>query len=266
MEFSIVVESFTLDEGGDWSRFHASVSAAVSMTEENNRGEVLVVDNCGLPELEELLEREFPRVKKVSAQGLGYDRGKMLTAKSATGKYVLYLDGDCLPQPGWHRAMIHGFRDGRTVACGGYTRYEGGFMAAVESVMDFGFLYPRVSRPLDCYASNNCGFVREWLTQRPMLEVDMRCACYAHAQRCLREGLRGMMVPGAAVLHERQPMIRERTRQGYDAIAACWVDPKISVSRFLRLGILAGPVFYAMNVLLDWKRVWIARPELKLTF
>jgi glycosyltransferase involved in cell wall biosynthesis len=266
MEFSIVVESITLDEGADWARFRASLAAAVDMIPEDKSGEVLVVDNCGLPELEDLLNRAFPQVKRISAHGLGYDRGKMLAATLASGKYLLYLDGDCLPQPGWHAAMMECMRSGQAVACGGYTRYEGGFMAAVGSVMDFGFLYPRISRPLDCYASNNCGFLREWLNQNPMPEVDMRCSCYAHTQQCFRDGFPVMMVPEAFVLHERQPQIRERTRQGYDAIAACWVDPKISANRFLRFGILAAPIFYAMNVMLDWRRVWIARVDLDLTF
>lgn len=57
----------------------------------------------------------------VDAVGLGYDDAKMMAAREARGGYLLYLDGDCLPQPGWKEAFLGKLRAGAT-AVGGYTR------------------------------------------------------------------------------------------------------------------------------------------------
>ncbi len=264
IEFSVIVESYTLGEGGGWDRFRASLSAATAMMPKDGSAEVLVAGVCGSPELEKMLAEEFPRVRRVAATGLGYDSAKVMAAQAASGRYLLFLDGDCIPDLGWHHRLLEVLRSGRAVACGGYSRYEGGFLAAVMSVMDFGFFYPRVTRELKCYASNNCGFLRETLEEVPMSEVDICCSCYYHAQRLLRCGTPVQLVPEARVLHEMQPIVRERSRQGYDVIAACWADPEIPEARWLRGGIFSLPLFYVARILFDWKRVCIGRKDLEL--
>ncbi len=154
-------------------------------------------------------------------QGLDYDGAKQKAAASARGVYVLFLDGDCLPAPGWLDHHLSPLRRGEAQATGGFTRYDGGYMAAVATVLDFGFLLPRGRRVLGCYASNNCGFKRDLLADVPIPAGPMRCRCFAHAQTLLRHGTPVTMVPEAAVRHEVQPFFRERYRQGYDAVAAC---------------------------------------------
>lgn len=265
IEFSVIVETYNLKEDSDWDRFRASLGAAIAMIPEDRSAEVLVADAYGSLELEKMLAEEFPQVLRVAATGLSYDRAKAMAAQAASGHYVLFLDGDCIPDPNWHHRLLEVLRSGEAVACGGYTRYEGGFLAAIMSVMDFGFLYPRVARELKCYASNSCGFLRETLEEVPVPEADMRCCCYYHAQLLLRRGTPVQLVPEVQVLHDLPPILRERSRRGYDTIAACWADAELSEARWLRLGILSLPLFYAMNVLLDWKRVWIGRKDLELS-
>lgn len=262
IEYSIIVESYTLDEGGDWSRFRKSLAAARLLALEDGLGEVLVIDVCGLPELRGILANEFPDVKTIDATGMGYDSGKMKAVHAATGKFILFLDGDCLPLPGWKLHLLDDLRRGDAVAAGGYTRYDGGFMAEVCSILDFGFLYPCVARDLKCYAFNNCGFLREALLAVPAGGKNLRCSCYHHAQQFQRRGTPMRLVPEARVLHEMQPLIRERTRQGFDTIAACWEDPDVPEARLSRLGVFSIPLFYAMNVLLDWRRAFSARTPL----
>lgn len=264
IEFTVVVETHTFDEGGDWERFRRSLHAAFAIAAAEGNAEVLVADVCGLPQWQNLISQEFPKIRKITAKGVGYDEVKMIAARAAKGHYVLYLDGDCIPEPGWHSYLLNALRNNKSGACGGYTRYDGGFMASILSVLDFGFLYPRISRELKCYASNNCGFAKETLEKVPMPESNLRCACFYHAQRLMRSGMPVQLVPEAKVLHEKQPIIRERTRQGYDTIAACWEDSELPEARWLRLGIFSLPLFYGMNVALDWKRIWIGRKDLDL--
>lgn len=264
LEYSLIMESFTFDEGGDTSRFKKAVAAAAAIVSEDQSGELLVVDVCGISELQEVL-KEYPQIRVIDTVGLGYDSGKMKAVEAASGKYILFLDGDCLPYPGWKQHFLSALRSGRSVAFGGYTRYDGGFYAAVQSVMDFGFFYPCEPRILQCYAFNNCAFVREALLSIPAGGKNVRCSCYHHAQQFLRRSTPVYLVPQARVLHEVQPLIRERTRQGFDVIAACWEDPEVSSARWLRWGVLSLPLYYLMSVYLDWRRVWSGRKALNLS-
>jgi hypothetical protein len=262
-EVSVVVESYTHGEGSDLDRVTQSLRAATRMVDEHGAGEVLVADSSADPALAELLEREFSSARHVDAAGLSYDEAKLLAAQQARGTYVLYLDGDCIPSEGWLEHHLAALRSGRA-ATGGFTRYDGGFLGAIGSVLDFGFLLPVEERVLDCYAFNNSGFRREVMLEAPPPEGQMRCRCHAHAQRLQRRGSPVWMVPEARVRHERQPFFRERYRQGFDMVAARWVDPALPGAGLVKLGPLAAPIFYG-HVVRDCQRLWSSRRDLGLS-
>ena len=73
------------------------------------------------------------------------------------------------------------------------------------------------------------------------------------------------LVPEARVRHERQPFFRERYRQGFDMVAARWVDPELSGASLLKVGPLAAPIFYG-HVVRDWQRLVGSRRELELAW
>jgi glycosyltransferase involved in cell wall biosynthesis len=256
-EVSVVVESYNHAEGSALERFALSLEAATELVRPHD-GEVLVADSSGDAELVDLLERRFPAVRRVDTTRLGYDRAKMRAAEEARSPFVVFLDGDCVPDPGWLERHLAALRDGAH-ATSGLTRYEGGFMAALEGVMDFGFLLPEAPRALACYASNNTGFRRELLLDAPVPDGPMRCNCYAHAQLLLRRGTPVQMTPGARVTHERQAFFAERYRRGFDLVAACWVNPGLPETRLLRLGVLATPFFYLREVANDLNRLRTGR-------
>jgi hypothetical protein len=260
---SLIVEGYTYAEVGGFDRFRQSLGSAVRMQQDGIVREVLLIDTAGRPELIDLL-REFPTVSRVEAIGMKYDDGKMRAAEQASGEFVLYLDGDCLPGPGWPHAHLAALVSGEAQATGGFTRYDGGFLSAIYTILDFGFLLPRKSRRLGCYASNNSGFRRSLLLARPMLKDGLRCNCYAHAQFLQRSGNGMLLVPDAAVRHAVQPFFIERFRQGFDAVGACWVNPALPETRFLRLGVLAAPLFYGVAVWRDFRRLLTGYRDLDL--
>jgi len=131
-------------------------------------------------------------------------------------------------------------------------------------VMDFGFFFPLQERPLACYAFNNAAFHRRALLACPIEGGPQRCGCFAHAQTLLRRGTPLVLAPKAVAIHDLPPIIRERTRQGHDTIAACWANPRLPEARWLLLGVFSVPLFLAMRMLLDGKRLLVGFRNLDL--
>jgi hypothetical protein len=260
---SIVVESYNHGEGSSLDRLAVALEAAHGMIEAHGSGEVLVADASADPALVDLLGKRFEGTRHIDAAGLGYDEAKQKAAREARGQIVLFLDGDCIPDDGWFEGHLTALQNG-VAATGGFTRYDGGFFGGVASIMDFGFLLPVRSRPLQCYAFNNSGFNRELLLDKPIPEGSMRCRCYAHAQLLLKAGTPMQMVPQSRVRHERPPFFRERFRQGFDLVAATWTNPDLPARRLVRLGVLSAPLFYVRAVVNDLRRLVVGRRDLGL--
>lgn len=212
---------------------------AVAAARAHGSAEVLLADPVEDPELTATLAREAPEVQRIGAPGGSYDEAKMKASAAARGRYVVFLDGDCIPVgEGWLTAHMRALRAGARASCG-LTRYGGGFIQKVLSVLDFGFLLPATDREVSCYASNNVGFDRELLLSCPVPDGGLRCNCYAHAQ--------------------------ELRRRGYDHAAAIWANPELPERPLLRLGPLAAPLFYAREVFLDLRRLLAGRRAVGLS-
>jgi glycosyltransferase involved in cell wall biosynthesis len=249
---TMVVETYNYLEGTSLESVRSALRAALSFSPTSGAIEVLLADVTTDAAIAQVLQKEFPRVRRIDAAGMGYDEAKALAAREAVGRYVVYLDCDCAPEPGWFERITAPLRDGRAAATGGLARYLGGYFSALLSLMDFGFLLPPSERRIGCYASNNSAFVRDVLLAIPEPDGPMRCRCYAHAQELERRGYPVLLAPGAAVRHERPPFWRERLRQGYDMVAACWVDPKLPEAELLHSGVAAAFAFYRRRLRLDF--------------
>lgn len=262
---TLVVETQTHGEGAAFERLFSVVQAAVSMGRRHGHTDVLVLDNGSDRSVTDRLERDFPGVVRLDVRGLGYDEMKLLAARSTDSEIIAFLDGDCLPEsPDWLDIHVRRLHEDGVAASGGRTRYDGGFRAALGTIMDFGFLIPATRRELGCYASNNVAFRREVLLGLPFPDGRMRCRCFAHAQLLLASGNPVEMTPEAAVRHELPPFLWERWRQGYDIVASCWVNPSLPEARWLRYGVAAAPMFFARTVRLDAEALRTSRGELGL--
>lgn len=264
-QVSLIIETYNLVEGTDRERFKAALRSATVAARQCD-GELLVTDVCGGPEVARLVAEAAAEARLLNAVGLGYDEAKMLAAAEARGESLVYLDSDCEPLGRWPHELLHAMRSHPdSPGVGGFTRYRGGgVLAAVMSVMDFGFLIPRRERPLACYAFNNTAFQRRALLACPIDGEGLRCGCFAHAQRLLLQGTPLVLAPDAIAIHDLPPIVRERTRQGHDTIAACWANPALPEARWLRLGMLSVPLFMALRIMLDWKRLLVGFRDLDL--
>lgn len=253
---SLIIETYNLVEGTDRDRFAAALRSAAAAARECS-GELLVTDVCGGPEVAWLVAEAAPGARLLNAVGMGYDEAKMLAAAEASGESLVFLDSDCEPLGRWPHELLDALRaHPHKAGVGGFTRYRGnGVLSGAMSVMDFGFLYPVRERALACYAFNNAAFHRRALLACPVEGGPLRCGCFAHAQTLLRQGTPLMLAPAAVAIHDLPPIVRERTRQGHDTIAACWANPGLPEARWLWLGILSVPLFLALRMALDGKRL-----------
>jgi Glycosyl transferase family 2 len=247
---STLVETFNYLEGISLDSVRRVLAAAMGFKAADGEIEVLLADVTGDAKIAALLA-EFPGVRYLDAVGLGYDEAKARAAEHARDRYVVYLDCDCMPEAEWFNRITAPLRSGEAAAVAGFPRYMGGFLAQLQWLMDFGFLLPRHDREVGCYPSNNSAFIRDLLLRIPQPDGPMRCCCYAHTQLLARMAVPVRLVASAAVTHERPPFVRERLRQGYDMVAACWVEPGLPEARWLRFGIAAAPLYYARRLRLD---------------
>ena len=261
---TIIVESYNFTEDRDAAPLRRALHAACELRREDPAGREVILTDAAPSGALSMLLKDFPEVRHVAASGLSYDEAKFRAVREARGEYVVFLDGDCVPQPGWLEAHCAALRSGEAVATGGFTRYEGGWFAALCTLLDFGFLLPLERRSLGCYASNNSGFHRPTLLEIPMCESELRCNCYAHAQALMRARKPVLLIPEARVRHKTPHFFGERFRQGSDTVAACRVNPELRENRWLRFGIFAAPLFYSELVRLDWRRLASGYRDLEL--
>src|SRR4051812_34182752 len=106
MEATVVVETYNLEEGTSSERLRGVLGAAAAMVEAHADAELVVLDVGGDDALWERLRALVPDARRVRATGLRYDQAKGKAAREARGEFVLYLDGDCLPEPGWLDAHL----------------------------------------------------------------------------------------------------------------------------------------------------------------
>jgi hypothetical protein len=255
LEATILVESYNHEEGSSLSRLFETLGPAVEIARANGSTEVVLADTSDDPELERRLAAEAPEVRRIPVAASHYDDAKLEAAAQSRGRFIVYLDGDCVPlDRGWLDAHLEALTAG-SPASAGVTRYEGGFLQRILSVMDFGFLTGDAGEPVDCFASNNVGFDRWTLLGRPRPESAMRCTCYVQARELAADGAAPVLTPRARAAHEIKPFWKERVRRGHDQVAAVWTDPSLPERPLLRLGPLAAPLFYGRDLLVGWRRL-----------
>ena len=248
VSITVITETFNHTEGQSWWRLVGALDAAVVAAEQFDDGlgdgpnRVLMIDASTDDRAEGLVARRRATAcvpvhhLRVPAH-TSYDRIKDLGASESTTPFVAYLDGDCIPAAdpaSWLHALFHTLVTTGAPGVCGTTVYAGNSPLRIAcSAMDFGFALHRRGGTLGSYTSNNVMFRRGIRADEPADVDGLRCACYLHAQRFLRDGtpMRHCDSTDALVTHEFPPLWRERFRRGYDAVAVTWTDPTLFEAR-----------------------------------
>src|SRR6185295_5368833 len=69
--------------------------------------EVILVDNASSDGTADVIQTDFPGVTLIRSQtNLGFGAGNNLAARSARGRYLIFLNPDTLVEQGWMEALI----------------------------------------------------------------------------------------------------------------------------------------------------------------
>lgn len=226
---TLVTEAYNLAEGQSKASFLRALQTVLGICRRYPGVEVIVLDPTHEHVAGPILSAQFPQLKALHVPGKTYDGQKNAAARAAQGEFLVFLDGDCVPQSDdWLEVILQPFARPDVHAVGGLTIYEGDDVTSqAMTVMDFGFLFePDAEGLLGCYASNNVAFrLSTYLNVMAPDDGVMRSYCYKHAQLLARAGTPVHAHHAARVFHELPDVRKERLRRGYDHAAALWEDP-----------------------------------------
>lgn len=148
-------------------------------------------------------------VRFLAGSGRGYYEQKNLGARAARGGFVVFLDSDVIPEPGWLSRLLDSFADPRVeVVCGNCFLDTGDL---VSKSLALAWFFPlRDGREVlvrqDSFFANNVAFRREVAANYPFvpLEGSSRGACRLLARRLTADG-RGLFVNTAARVSHPAP-------------------------------------------------------------
>jgi len=196
---------------------------------------------------------------ELSKQGLQYDL-KSEAARIGAAEIVVLLDADCVPSPGWLRALVAAMRAHPDVSVvSGKTRYAGErFLERACGVLDRAYVDQKTPDYTQHISNNNGAFRREVLQKHPLPTEAGPFASKLHAGSILRDGWKLWFEPRAVVTHAFDGWSMEndiRRHTGYGILMVRQLDPGLPYAWMARLGYLSIPLLVIARLFESWARV-----------
>jgi hypothetical protein len=161
------------------------------------------VASC-VPALPDRVELRF-----IAGSGRGYYEQKNLGVSEARGRFVVFLDSDVIPEPGWLSGLLGSFDDPSVEVVCGNCYLDAGDL--VSKSLALAWFFPlrdgrEVLTRQDSFFANNVAFRRDVAISYPFvpLEGTSRGACRLLARRLTEDG-RGLFVNTAARVSHPAP-------------------------------------------------------------
>ncbi len=205
------------------------------------------------------LQRILPGLRVVRTPGTtSYDL-KNAGAEAAASDFVVLLDADCVPAPGWWRALIeHRRQHPEAAAISGKTQYRAeGLLPRIFALVDRSYVDCGGPGRTRAISNNNGALRRDFLLRFP-LENDLGpFGSKAHAERIQAAGGELRFEPGMVVEHAYGgwPMQKtDRRRIGFAMTRYRQLNGASTHAWMFKAGVLGLPLVMAMAIAGSWKR------------
>jgi len=145
-------------------------------------------------------QARFFDMEKKTPKPAGINRA----VRIAKNEWLIVLDADAIPQPGWGKFMLQGFMEGKQLFSGSVDVSHGPFWTKVYNLSCFHEVTPeRRPQPMRYLPGLTLGFTRFAFERIGELnESDVRSQDYDWTLRASRIGILLFLIPEARVIHE----------------------------------------------------------------
>lgn len=158
----------------------------------------------------------LPGLRVVPAAGKSSFELKNAGAEAAKSDFVVILDADCRPSPGWWRAVFdHWKANPGAAVISGRTFYEGGtLLGRIFALIDRSYVDVGDAGVTTTISNNNAGFARKTLLDHPFSNEVGPFGSEPHSDRIKAAGLELRFEPGMIAYHAFTgwDMVREERR------------------------------------------------------
>jgi rhamnosyltransferase len=225
MDASIVIR--TLNEE---RHLGAVLTALQSQQHDGLNHETLVVDSGSTDGTLGIAEQHHCRIIRISKEEFSFGRSLNLGCAEATGRYLVFISGHCIPIGGnWLNAILQPLMDGKAAFV--YGRQVGGEESRFSECRIFAKYYPSQSRvPQEGFFCNNANAAmpkRVWENNRFDEELTGLEDMYL-GRRLTEQGMKIGYVAEASVKHiHDETWAKVRSRFEREALALQHIMPEI---------------------------------------
>ena len=185
--------------------------------------EIIIVDDGSTDGTADALKAEFSgheTVSVLSQQNCGPAAARNHGIRAATGDYVAFTDGDCLPDREWLAQLIEAFDSDDVAGVGGTVKRADENLVS-EYVDAYGIFNPSMNEDLvECLVTANACFRRDVLVEADMFDERFRKPGGEDSELSVRIRSMGFVLryaPDALVLHHHRQTISAflKTMQNY---------------------------------------------------
>lgn len=162
--------------------------------------EVIIVGYGSAGNVAAQYQARFLDMEKKTPKPSGLNRA----VRMARNDWLIVLDADAIPQPGWGKNMLQGFKDEKQLFSGSVDVSHGPFWTRVYNLSCFHEVTPeRRSQPMKYLPGLTLGFTRSAFDCIGELnELDVRSQDYDWTLRAYRLGIKLFLLPEACVIHD----------------------------------------------------------------
>ncbi|MEQ8384026.1 MAG: glycosyltransferase [Coleofasciculus sp. A1-SPW-01] len=218
--FSIIIPTYNRPE-----RLTTCLDAIAYLDYTRDRFEVIVVDDGSHTPIEPVVTpfRQQLDITLITQSNAGPATARNTGAAKAKGKFLVFTDDDCTPDPDWLKALAHHFTTAPDRLIGGRAINalpDNLFSTASQLLIDYLYDYYNTDpNQATFFASNNFALAKETFHQLGGFDITFPLAAGEDREWCdrwLNHGYRMIYAPKAQVYHAHHLTLKRFWRQHFN--------------------------------------------------